>query len=192
MNKIDWVDLRDETFSFKFDIRYATSENFLNRTFYETPDAFLHRPVFEDLHSAHLELNQLGYGILVFDAYRPFFVTEMFWNLATELQKNFLADPKKGSNHNRGCAIDCSLFDLKSGNPIEMPSDFDEMNEKAWIDYQGGSEASRKSRDLLIDVMKKYQFMVAPNEWWHFNHPLKSSVEISNLSFTEIKKILSC
>ena len=188
--QIDWVDIKREDRTVNLDIRYGRQDNFLRRKFYPTEDAFLHRPVSEDLLRAHREFKELGFGILIFDAYRPFSVTKAFWDLADLEQKNYLANPAKGSNHNRGCAVDCSLYSLESGEHVTMPSDFDEMNEKAWVNFTGGTSESRKVRDLFIEKMQSNGFKVASNEWWHFDHPLRFEMPISDLSFKEIHDLI--
>jgi zinc D-Ala-D-Ala dipeptidase len=184
-----WVDLKKADPSVGLDIRYSTENNFLGKTFYPSPDAYLHAPVAEALLKGHQELKELGYGILIFDAYRPWSVTKAFWDLATGDQRAYLADPEKGSNHNRGCAVDCGLYEIASGQTVVMPSDFDEMNEKAWVNYAGGSDESRRLRDLLISTLERQSFQVAKNEWWHFNHPLRFKLPTYDLSFSEIRAL---
>jgi D-alanyl-D-alanine dipeptidase len=171
---------------FKLDIKYATPHNFMGRPVYEAARAFLQRSVAESLRSAHHELKRHGYGILVFDGYRPWSVTKLFWEEATPAMREFLAHPETGSTHNRGCAVDCSLFDLKTGQEIRMPSAFDEMNEKAYANYAHGTADETRARNLLIETMHRFDFSVLKNEWWHFNHVHAPKYPILDLNFAEL------
>jgi zinc D-Ala-D-Ala dipeptidase len=154
----------------RLDIRYATPDNFAKRAVYAQARAFLRRPVAEALLRVHRALRARGLGLLVFDGYRPWSVTKLFWDLSPPDQQAFLANPARGSNHNRGCAVDLSLFDLSSGRGVEMPSGYDEMSPRAAPGYAGGTADERTRRDLLRAAMEKEEFVVDPHEWWHFNH----------------------
>ncbi len=171
---------------FQFDIRYARHDNFVSRKVYSRPNAFLLSHVAEDLKKVHDSLRPKGLGLLIFDGYRPWSVTKLFWDLSSEHDRNFLADPAKGSSHNRGCAVDLSLYDLKSGKPVQMPSDFDEMNEKSYANFVGGSHESRQLRDLLRESMEAKSFKGIQNEWWHFNHNSHAEWPVMNFTFEEI------
>jgi D-alanyl-D-alanine dipeptidase len=155
----------------RLDIRYATASNFTGRPLYTQPRAFLQRPAAEALVRAHRALREQGYGILVYDAYRPWSVTKALWDSASdsERKEGFVADPETGSKHNRGCAVDVGLYDLKTGKEVEMPSGYDEFSERAFPDYAGGAPESRRPRDLLRRAMEAEGFHVSKNEWWHFN-----------------------
>ncbi len=171
---------------FKFDIRYARADNFMKEPVYPSAHAFLLEHVARDLEAVHLELIPRGYGLLIFDGYRPWSVTKIFWDRSNEHDRQFLADPQRGSSHNRGCAVDLSLYDLATGEAVTMPSDFDEMNEKAYVAYPGGDAQSRELRDLLQSTMKKHGFLGIKNEWWHFNHASHAEWPVMNFSFAEI------
>src|SRR4030095_1156340 len=145
----DLVELAKLDPTLKLDIRYATAENFLGRAVYKEARAFLQRPAAEALLRAHRAVRGQGYGLVVFDGYRPWSVTKIFWDATPADKKQFVADPKEGSKHNRGCAVDLSLTDLATGDPMAMPSDYDEMSERSYIHYAGGTEESRRLRDLL-------------------------------------------
>ncbi len=168
--KADLVEIVKVIPDAKTDIRYATTNNFIGKKVYPDARAFLLRPPTDALIAVSAELREKGYGLIVYDAYRPWSVTLIFWNLTAPDKKQFVAIPCEGSVHNRGYAIDLGLYDLKTGKELEMPSDFDEMNEKAYPDYQGGTESSRRNRDLLRNVMESHGFTVHPCEWWHFNY----------------------
>ncbi len=170
----------------KFDIRYARTDNFIGEPVYEIPKAFLLRHVAEDLYRVHQELALQGFGLLIYDGYRPWSVTKLFWDRSNDHDRQFLADPEKGSSHNRGCAVDLSMYSLETGKPVEMPSDFDEMNEKSHVTYAGGAEESRRLRDLLQETMKQNHFLGIQNEWWHFNHRTHQNWPVMYLTFEEI------
>jgi len=171
----------------KLDIRYATDRNFVGRTVYAEARAFLQRPAAEALVRAHRALGEKGYGVLVFDGYRPWAVTKLFWDLTPPAQREFVADPRKGSKHNRGCAVDLSLYDLATGREVEMPSAYDEMSPRAYPHYGGGTPAQRERRDLLRAAMEREGFTVEPNEWWHFNHRDWRQYPILDVPFSELR-----
>jgi D-alanyl-D-alanine dipeptidase len=154
----------------RLDIRYATSNNFLGRPVYPVAAAYLQRPAALALARAHARLAVTGYGIVVFDGYRPWSVTRLFWESVPPSQRDYVADPAKGSRHNRGCAVDCSLIDLHTGEPVDMTSAYDEPTVRAHADFAGGTPAQRHARDLLRAAMEAEGFTVLPNEWWHFDH----------------------
>ena len=158
--------------SLRLDIRYATTNNFMRRPVYRQARAFLQRPAAEALVRANQALRTQGYGLLLFDGYRPWSITKMFWDAATGEQRKigFVANPREGSKHNRGCAVDLTMFDLKTGREVEMPSGYDEFSPRAYSNYQGGSSEARQRRELLRRAMETEGFEVLPEEWWHFNH----------------------
>lgn len=169
--------------SVKLDIRYASSNNFMGRPFYQQARAFLQRPAAEALVRANQRLEKEGYGILVHDGYRPWSVTKAFWDATPAGKKDFVADPAKGSRHNRGCAADITLYDRRTGLAVEMPSDYDEMTDRAYPDYTGGTAAQRKLRGLLRTAMEAEGYMVYEYEWWHFDYKDWRHYRIGNLSF---------
>lgn len=173
----------------KLDIRYATSNNFVGRPVYTEARAFLQKPAAAALKRAHQKLRRQGYGIVVFDGYRPWSVTKLFWDITPEDKKQFVADPRKGSRHNRGCAVDLSLYDLKTGREVEMPSAYDEMTERAYPNYQGGTPEQRRLRDMLRSAMEAEGFTVYEVEWWHFDYRDWRQYPILNLSFAELRKL---
>lgn len=172
----------------RLDIRYATSNNFLGRPVYKQARAFLQLPAAQALSRANRALRKKGYGLVIHDGYRPWFVTKIFWDATADDKKEFVADPAKGSRHNRGCAVDLSLFDLKTGKLVEMPSDYDEMTARSHINYQGGSEESRRLRELLRSAMEAEGYAVYEPEWWHYDYKDWKEYPILNISFAEIGK----
>jgi zinc D-Ala-D-Ala dipeptidase len=174
----------------RLDIRYATTNNFLGRPVYSQARAFLQRPAAEALVRAHRKVRTNGYGIVIFDGYRPWSVTKLFWDAATEEQRRieFVANPQKGSRHNRGCAADISLFELSTGQIVTMPSGYDEFSERAFPNYAGGTPEARALRDLLRSAMESVGFTVYEAEWWHFDYNDWRSYRIMNLPFEAIKR----
>jgi zinc D-Ala-D-Ala dipeptidase len=173
--------------TFKLDIRYATSNNLVGKPVYTEARAFLQRPAAEALVKVNNELKPLGYGLLIFDGYRPWSVTKIFWDVTSKENKKFVADPKKGSRHNRGCAVDLSMYDLTTGKEISMPGEYDETSERSFPDYKGGTDEQRKMRDLLRSKMEANGFTVYEFEWWHFDFNNWKSYHIQNIPFSEIK-----
>ncbi len=172
--------------TFKLDIRYATTNNFLSTPMYSQARAFLERPAAEALLRVQRSLREKGYGLLIHDAYRPWYVTKMFWEATPNDKKIFVADPKEGSRHNRGCAVDLTLYDLKTGAAVKMPSGYDEMSERAYADYAGGTAEERERRAILRQAMEKEGFTVYPQEWWHFDYKDWKLYPILNVRFEDL------
>jgi len=183
----DLVELIKLDSTIQLDIRYATKDNLAGRPVYEEARAFLQRPAAEAVVKVNEELKPLGYGLLVFDGYRPWSVTKLFWDITPQQDKKFVANPKKGSRHNRGCAVDLSLYELKSGREVQMTGEYDEMSERSHVNYSGGTKEQRKLRDLLISKMEKNGFTVYDNEWWHFDYKDWQTYRIQNIQFSDIK-----
>lgn len=184
--KPDLVELRLLDSTILLDVRYATTNNFMGERFYSQARAFLQRPAAEALVRAHRALRSMGYGLLIHDAYRPWYVTKMFWDATPKEQKDFVADPAKGSRHNRGCAVDLSLYDLKTGKAVEMVSGYDEFSHRAYPNYPGGTSLQRWHRQLLRKAMEAEGFNVFDVEWWHFDFKDWRSYPIGTLTFEEI------
>jgi zinc D-Ala-D-Ala dipeptidase len=174
--------------SIKLDIRYATKNNFLGRPVYKQARAFLQRPAAEALVRINQALRSKGYGLIIHDGYRPWYVTKIFWDVTPADKKIFVADPAKGSRHNRGCAVDLSLFDLKTGQEVKMPSEYDEMTERAHINYECATPEAKRLRDLLRAAMEAEGFAVYEPEWWHYDYKDWKEYPIVNLKFSELGK----
>jgi len=171
----------------QLDIRYASTNNFLGSVFYASPRAFLQRPAALAVVRAARALRQFGYGILIHDAYRPWYVTKVFWDATPTESRWLVANPARGSKHNRGAAVDLTLYDLATGAPIEMPSTYDEATVRAESDYPGGTSRQRWHRALLRRVLEAEGFMVNPSEWWHFDFRDWQRYQILNTPFEEIR-----
>src|SRR6266581_7864165 len=185
--KPDLVELVKLDRTIKLDIRYATTNNFLGTVFYSQPRAFMQRPAAEALVRVHHKLKEQGYGLLVHDAYRPWYVTKVFWDATPPDKHVFVADPSKGSRHNRGCAVDLTLYDLKTKKPVEMVSTYDETTDRASADYPGGTSLQRWYRRLLRETMESEGFTVYEAEWWHFDYKDWQKYRIGNVTFEQIR-----
>ncbi|HXT63234.1 MAG TPA: M15 family metallopeptidase [Pyrinomonadaceae bacterium] len=182
----DLVELRKLDLTIHLEIRYATTNNFLGTKFYTQARAFMQRPAAQAVVRANRKLKSFGYGLLIHDAYRPWYVTKVFWDATPDDKKVFVADPSKGSRHNRGCAVDLTLYDLKTGKPVEMVSTYDETTDRAHSDYPGGTSLQRWHRKLLRDAMEAEGFAVYPPEWWHFDYKDWQKYRIGNVRFEQI------
>lgn len=184
--KSDLVDLATLDRRIQLEVRYATADNFLRTPVYTSARAFLQRPAAEALLRAHRELMQQGYGLLIFDGYRPWYVTKIFWDATPPDKHAFVADPAQGSRHNRGCAVDLTLYDLKTGREVEMTGGYDEMSERSYPTYKGGTVEQRARRDLLRRTMEKQGFQVYDSEWWHFDYRDWRTYALGNVRFEDI------
>ena len=182
----DLVDLSAVGANFKFDIRYATRNNFMGEVMYTRPAAYLQRPAALALAAASHELSSRGLGLLVFDAYRPWAVTWLFWEATPVEKRSYVANPSRGSRHNRGCAVDLTLYDLKTGKMLPMPSGYDDFSERAHQDFSGGSDEERKNRLILREAMEKEDFLPYRYEWWHFDYAEWQQYPILNLPFEQL------
>ncbi|MBU0697484.1 MAG: M15 family metallopeptidase [Bacteroidetes bacterium] len=153
----------------KLDIKYATTHNFSGVAVYKQARAFARKPVVDALKEIQLELKNEGLGLKIFDAYRPYSVTVKFWKVTPLEKKEFVANPKTGSRHNRGCAVDLTLINLKTGNELEMPTAYDSFAAEASPTYEDVSALQKQNRDLLIKIMESNGFKVIKNEWWHYD-----------------------
>lgn len=184
----DLVDVPTLDPTIKLDIRYATTQNFMGTRFYEQPRALLQRPAAEALKRVAARLRTLGYGLVVYDAYRPWLVTKMMWDATPVDKKIFVADPSEGSRHNRGCAVDLSLYELSTGLPVIMTGGYDEMSERSYPFYPGGTALQRWQRDLLRYSMEAEGYNVYLSEWWHFDYKDWRLYPVLNLDFADLKK----
>lgn len=182
----DLVELTSLDLGFHLDIRYAQSDNFLSTPVYTQARAFMQRPAAEALQRVLKKLQPFGYGLLIHDAYRPWYVSKIFWAATPPKDHNFVADPKKGSKHNRGCAVDLTLYDLATGMPSEMPGRYDEMSPRSFPTFPGGTSLQRWHRDLLRKAMESEGFSVNEDEWWHFDFRDWKQYPILNVSFEDL------
>jgi D-alanyl-D-alanine dipeptidase len=184
--KPELVELATLDTAIQLDVRYATARNFLSTPVYTQARAFMQRPAAEALLRTLHTLQPLGYGLLVHDAYRPWYVTKIFWEATPPEGKIFVANPKEGSKHNRGCAVDLTLYDLATGKAIEMPGLYDEMSPRSFPNFPGGTSLQRWHRDLLRRVMESEGFTVNEDEWWHFDYKDWKQYGILNVPFEKL------
>lgn len=184
--KSDLVELIKLDSTIRLDIRYATHNNFTGKAIYPEARAFLQRNAALALVRANAKMKKHGYGIVVYDGYRPWSITKMFWQVSPKSKRIYVANPKKGSKHNRGCAVDVSLYSLTTGSEVNMISNFDDMSERAHTDYKGGTIEQQKLRTLLIAVMQNEGFVVLKNEWWHFDYKEWKQYHILDIPFSEL------
>jgi len=182
----DLVDVTTIDPGIKLDIWYATPDNFMGIPLYEKPAAYMQRRAAQALGRIHKALAAKGYGLLIHDAYRPWYVTWMFWDATPPEDHVFVADPSEGSRHNRGCAVDLTLYDLKTGKAVEMPGRYDEFSTRSYADFVGGTSAQRARRLVLRQAMEAEGFTVYPEEWWHFDFNDYRRYPIGTKTFTEL------
>lgn len=183
----DLVELIKLDKTIKLDIRYARSDNFVGRPVYNEARAFLQRPAAEALLQVHQQLKKQGLGLAIFDGYRPWSVTKLFWEVTPEDKRKFVANPKNGSRHNRGCAVDLSIYDLNTDKLLPMPSDFDDFSDKAHPEFAGGTTEETKNRNMLRKMMEAVGFTVNENEWWHYDFKDWREYGIYDIAFSSIK-----
>ncbi len=165
-NELDLVDISKLDSTIIVELKYATADNFLGDTLYSANICLLRREVAQRLVLVQRDLQQQNLGLKIWDGYRPLSVQKRMWEKLPDA--NYVANPKTGSNHNRGAAVDVTLVDAQ-GNELEMPTAFDDFSDRAAADYPQVSEAARKNRELLQTAMKKHGFETIRSEWWHFN-----------------------
>jgi zinc D-Ala-D-Ala dipeptidase len=167
------------------DIRYATTNNFTKEKIYNLAKAYARKPVAEAVKKAQNELNKQGLGIKIFDGYRPYAATVKFYEVYRDT--NFVASPYRGSRHNRGCAVDITLIDLKTKQELKMPTPYDTFVKEARPTYPIKDVEAKKNRELLIAVMSKYGFKVNASEWWHFDFIGYKNYEVLDIDFEDLE-----
>jgi D-alanyl-D-alanine dipeptidase len=183
---VDLVEIRSIDSTIRYDIRYATSRNFLGRPVYAQSRALLQRPAAEALARVQRRLASAGYGLLVFDAYRPWSVTKLFWEETPPAQRAFVADPRKGSRHNRACAVDVTMVDSATGEEVRMTSAYDDFTPRASVTFPGIAPEQRHRRDLLRSAMEAEGFAVEPLEWWHYDFREWAASPLMDIPFERI------
>ncbi len=167
------------------DIRYATKNNFTGEKIYNLARAYARRPVAEALKKAQAEFAKAGVGIKIYDAYRPYKATVKFYELYRDT--TYVASPYRGSRHNRGCALDMTIVDLKTGKEIPMPTEFDSFKKEAWPTTPVKDPVIKKNRDLIISVMERNGFKVNASEWWHFDFVGYQKYEVLDIDYEELE-----
>lgn len=180
------VELRKAVPGIVYDLRYAGANNFMHRTMYLAPATctFLRAPAARALAAVQKELNSKGYGLKIFDAYRPYSVTVSFWELVQD--ERYVANPAKGSGHNRGLAVDLTIIDLKTKRELDMGAGFDNFTDSAHHSFTGFSATVLRNRQLLKETMQKHGFNILETEWWHYHWPNDRGYEVLDLSFKQL------
>jgi len=181
------VELKSVVPGIVLDIRYATKNNFTGAKVYNLARAYSRKPVAEALKKAQADFKQLGYGIKIYDAYRPYSATIKFFELMKG-DTTYVASPYKGSKHNRGCALDMTIVDLKTKEELKMPSEYDSPVKESWPSSPVEDPVIRKNRETLISVMERNGFRVYETEWWHFDFIGWDKFEVMNIDFEELEK----
>lgn len=181
---LELIDIKKAIPSIVLDIRYATKNNFMKQVMYKQARAFARKPVVERLKEIQAELKKKGYGLKIYDGYRPYAVTVSFYEKASD--KNFVANPAKGSKHNRGCAVDLSIIDLKTGKDVPMPTPYDSFEAAAAPHYTNLPQEIIKNRDFLIHTMQAHGFKVIYNEWWHFDFVGWQDYDLMDIPFEKL------
>lgn len=172
-----------------YDLRYAGTGNFMQRRMYPagTNTTFLRLPAAMALQKAQQELNDKGLGLKIFDAYRPYSVTVKFWELVKD--ERYVANPSRGSGHNRGIAVDLTIIDRRTGKELDMGTGFDNFTDTAHSNFTSLPEAVLQNRRLLRTTMEKHGFKVLDTEWWHFFLPNANHYEILDIDFKKMKRM---
>ena len=168
----------------RLDIRYATSNNFAKQPVYSEARAFARLPVVKALKAVQEELNRKGLGLKIYDAYRPYAVTLKFFEVAEN--KDFVANPRTGSRHNRGCAIDLTLIKLRTGKEMRMATPYDSFAPEAAAAYDDLPKRVKRNRATLITLMEKHGFKVLANEWWHFDFNTWKEFDLMDIPFKQL------
>jgi len=179
------IDLEKFIPSLVLDIRYATSNNFTGEKIYTLAKAYARKPVAESLKKIQSDLRPQGLGIKIFDAYRPYKATVKFYEVYGDT--TYVASPYRGSRHNRGCALDLTLINLKTGKELKMPTGYDSFSKDAWPTTPVKDPEARKNRTLLINTMEKHGFRVNSSEWWHFDFNGWKKFEVMDIDFEELE-----
>lgn len=170
-----------------YDLRYATASNFTHTKLYESgKKTFLRLAVAKALQRVEYDLNQKGYGLKIFDAYRPYAVTKKMWDLIHD--DRYVADPSKGSGHNRGLAVDLTIINLKDGSELNMGTGFDNFTDSAHHSFKNFPADILANRKLLKETMEKHGFKALETEWWHYSWPNDRNYEVLDIDFKKLKK----
>lgn len=179
------VNLEEHIPGIVLDIRYATTNNFTGEKIYNLAKAYARKPVADALKKAQEEFSRLGYSIKIFDGYRPYAATVKFYEVYRDT--TYVASPYSGSRHNRGCAIDMTIVDSKTGKEMKMPTGYDSFKKEAWPSTPAKDPEARKNRLTLINVMEKQGFKVNRSEWWHFDFQGWKKYDVLDINFEDLE-----
>jgi D-alanyl-D-alanine dipeptidase len=184
------IELRSLIPELAYDLRYATKNNFTHKRLYpnKTQVAYLRLPAARALQSVQQQLNKKGLGLKIYDAYRPYSVTVKFWKLIKD--ERYVANPSKGSGHNRGTAVDLTIINLSTGEEVEMGTGYDDFSEKAHHSFQQLPKEVLANRNLLRNLMLEAGFVHFETEWWHYSLPNATRFDVLDFSFKKINRAL--
>jgi len=188
-SNMEMIELHDLDPRIVYELGYASKANFMGQPMYPkgTRQTFLRKPAAMALLQVQRELNQRGLGLKIWDAYRPYAVTVAFWELVHD--DRYVADPSKGSGHNRGIAADLTIIDLATGKELTMPTHWDAFSDSAHHDFMALTPEILGNRELLKSTMEKYGFKLFQTEWWHYNWPEPEKFDVLDLSFKTLGKL---
>lgn len=181
---LELINLRSILSRAVFDIRYATENNFTGKVVYAAPEAFLCKPAAQALLLAEEDLAEQGLGLKILDAFRPYQATIKFWKIVQNA--DYAADPRKGSRHNRGCAVDLTLISLANFTELQMPTEFDDFSHEAAADYADLPQIVIKNRLVLKTALEKYGFSQLSSEWWHFDFKGWNAYPVLDIPFDRL------
>jgi len=181
----DLVDIKEINLRIIVDIKYATEDNFTKKKLYESNKCFLRRSTAFKLDTVQRKLEGMNLGLKVWDCYRPFAVQQILWAILPD--ERYVANPKKGSRHNRASAVDVTLVDLR-GKELQMPTGFDDFSPRAHRHYEDLPEGVIRNRTLLEGLMKRTGFIPLPEEWWHYDDEKWMEFDIINVPFEKLSK----
>jgi zinc D-Ala-D-Ala dipeptidase len=184
--KKELIDLAEFVPGLVLEIRYATTNNFTGERIYNLAKAYARKPVAESLKKVQNELTKKGLGMKIFDAYRPYKATVKFYEVYHDT--TYVASPYRGSRHNRGCALDLTIINLKTGEELPMPTGYDSFKKEAWPSTPVRDPLIRANRAMLIEIMERNGFKVNSSEWWHFDFKGWKNYEVLDIDFEELEK----
>jgi D-alanyl-D-alanine dipeptidase len=169
-----------------YDLQYATPNNFTGKKLYQQSQyTYLRLPAATALRQVQAELQQQDCGLMVFDAYRPYRVTKMMWDLIKD--ERYVANPASGSGHNRGLSVDLTIVDLKTGKQLEMGTSFDNFTDTAHHSFKQLASDVLRNRQLLKITMEKYGFRALSTEWWHYSWPNDNGFKVLDIDFRKLR-----
>jgi len=182
------VELKSLMPNIRYELRYAGTNNFTGKRLYSKTlkNTYLRRPAAMALSKVQADLNQKGFGLKIFDAYRPYGVTVKFWEMIKD--ERYVANPSKGSGHNRGLAVDLTIIDLKTGKELDMGTAFDNFTDTAHHVFTQLAQSVLENRKLLKETMLKHGFELFDTEWWHYSWPNDRNYEVLDLDFKKLKR----
>jgi zinc D-Ala-D-Ala dipeptidase len=182
------TDLKKHIPTLVVDLRYCGKDNFMNQPLYPPiTSTYLRRVAADSLKKVQQELNTKGLGLKIFDAYRPYSITEKMWEPVKD--DRYAADPKKGSGHNRGIAVDLAVINLQTMQELDMGTGFDNFSDTAHHAFINLPEEVLENRMMLKTLMERYGFKALDTEWWHYYLLNAKEFELLDISFSELKKI---